>query len=82
MKFPVLAFTVICSTFSISKSKTCDAGAGFCEINDETATRGANARGDPIKVDAKECSDRHLACAAYKEGGECERNPGWMIVNW
>ena len=27
------------------------------------------------------CKDRYRVCAQEAEGGECRRNPGWMIVN-
>ena len=28
-----------------------------------------------------DCFDRHEACAWFSSEGECEKNPGWMIVN-
>jgi len=34
-----------------------------------------------ISVDTKSCQDRHRRCPQDARNGECERNPGWMIVN-
>ena len=56
----------------------CAAGDAMCEA-EALAPKGANADGAP--PDAKECVDRHEACKGFAEGGECDINPGWMIIN-
>ena len=56
----------------------CAAGDSLCEA-EALAPKGANAQGAP--PDAKECVDRHEACVGFAASGECENNPGWMIIN-
>lgn len=83
MKFSTLSWFAISALFSTSYSEKCDKENGFCEINDEVAPKGSNEKGEPRKVDMKECIDRHpTKCPDYHANGECERNPGWMIINW
>lgn len=43
--------------------------------------KGANDKGEPPKVVKGQCQDRHPVCVEYAKNGECEINPGWMIVN-
>jgi len=43
--------------------------------------KGANAQGKPRDVSLKTCTDRHVQCVDFQRQGECENNPGWMIVN-
>ena len=43
--------------------------------------KGSNEQGKPPEVDPSACEDRVSACPGYGNAGECERNPGWMIVN-
>ena len=61
----------------------CDAETGVCtaEADAKIIPKGANERGEPIKVKAGECFDRHEVCSKYHSQGECEANPGWMTVN-
>ena len=63
-------------------SQTCDAN-GECSNNvaDVKLPKGANEQGKPLEVNVNECKDRHAQCKGYLQQGECERNPGWMIVN-
>ena len=42
---------------------------------------GANEAGKPREVSLGECSDRHQQCKGFAEHGECEKNPGWMVIN-
>lgn len=86
MRVPVLVCllcALFCSVSSETKSKTCDAGDGYCDANSEATPKGANIKGEPDKVDLKACADRHPdMCPEFLANGECEKNPGWMIVNW
>jgi hypothetical protein len=43
--------------------------------------KGSNEQGKPPDVSLSSCTDRVDACPGYGKAGECERNPGWMIVN-
>lgn len=43
--------------------------------------KGANAQGAPPEVITGTCKDRYEVCPQYQRHGECEKNPGWMIVN-
>ena len=27
------------------------------------------------------CLDQHVTCPEWQRGGECEKNPGWMLLN-
>lgn len=73
--------------FNVKQPKTqnCDA-TGQCDIKatptDVVLPKGANTEGRPIDVVVGQCDDRHQdKCSTYKQQGECEKNPGWMIVN-
>ncbi len=43
--------------------------------------KGANNEGKPIEAKLGDCKDRHEMCVTNSKNGECDRNPGWMIVN-
>lgn len=43
--------------------------------------KGSNAEGKPPVVSATDCSDRHPSCVGFAQRGECQNNPGWMIIN-
>jgi hypothetical protein len=43
--------------------------------------KGSNAEGRPPVASFSDCVDRADACPGYGRVGECDRNPGWMIVN-
>ena len=63
----------------------CDAN-GVCDnvamvAESAAVPKGANDKGEPIKVQAGDCFDRHAVCKDYVAHGECNKNPGWMIVN-
>mmetsp|Transcript_29215 Transcript_29215/g.21746 ORF Transcript_29215/g.21746 Transcript_29215/m.21746 type:complete len:396 (+) Transcript_29215:64-1251(+) len=49
-------------------------------INIDNVPKGANKWGKPRPA-TKDCVDRHHECKQFREQGECNRNPGWMIVN-
>lgn len=59
---------------------------GFCKLQAEPSgggrvAKGSNERGLPPEA-KKDCVDRYpKECPNYAGNGECERNPGWMIVN-
>ena len=65
------------------------AEAGVCAPNDQTCKnaaaaeaelpKGANPDGKPIEA-SDDCVDRHQQCVGFAHQGECEKNPGWMIV--
>jgi hypothetical protein len=40
----------------------------------------ANAEGKPREAEA-DCIDRYPDCKTFLNQGECQKNPGWMIVN-
>jgi hypothetical protein len=62
---------------------TCSSSDGSsCTQSDIVTPRGANAAGKPPDVDLSQCFDREIKRCLYdQKRGECERNPGWMIVN-
>lgn len=62
---------------------TCDSATGVCaaEADTKIIPKGANAKGEPIKVNGGECIDRHEVCPQYHKNGECDKNPGWMTIN-
>jgi len=80
--------TVIVIFLVISKAAadvpgTCSADDHVCIEKARLASvtpRGANAEGKPREA-VKECKDRHQQCVGFARQGECERNPGWMIIN-
>ena len=43
--------------------------------------KGSNAQGKPPDVSISQCVDKAEPCPAYARSGECDKNPGWMIVN-
>ena len=84
MKFILFLGLATYSYFSLASNEDqCQSEDGFCTLNDEAAPKGANVDGSPLKVDAKLCVDRHPDnCKIFFKNGECEKNPGWMTVNW
>ena len=53
------------------------------EVESEIIPKGSNAGGIPTKVDTGVCVDRHPEeCVLYVARGECNKNPGWMTINW
>jgi hypothetical protein len=69
-------------------SGTCNPDEGDCtdadanDIDDPANKihKDANADGRPPEVSFDNCIDRHESCPYWAEIGECEKNPGWMIV--
>jgi hypothetical protein len=43
--------------------------------------KGSNEQGAPPKASLKDCQDRYPQCVEFAERGECENNPGWMIIS-
>lgn len=85
--------TVLLSAFAVS-SWLCLAEEGFCDNTIDghqcgstdvkpqvKIAKGSNERGAPPEINTSACDDRNAACGGYAEHGECDRNPGWMIVN-
>eukprot|EP01038_Epipyxis_sp_PR26KG_P013148 gene13148-17616_t len=58
---------------------TCAAENG-CVNQDPIIPKGANSQGKPRDA-IKDCIDRYDVCAQYAAQGECEINPGWMIIS-
>ena len=52
-----------------------------CSNTEAMIPKGANAKGKPMEAEINKCHDRHKQCETFKNQGECEKNPGWMIVN-
>lgn len=46
-----------------------------------TVRIGANSAGKPPTVSFTSCNDRSDQCRGFADDGECDRNPGWMIIN-
>lgn len=68
-----------------SSEETCeavfgeDASAG-CQAKTKIAW-SSNAEGKPPEVSMDECVDRRTdICEQYAADGDCEKNPGWMIM--
>jgi hypothetical protein len=66
---------------SSSSSVSSSAASGSAASAKEHVPKGANADGKPLEVKMEVCEDRHQQCVGYARAGECEKNPGWMIVN-
>ena len=80
-----------------SSTKQCDATTGVCDGDEDSldastgaavepvvgpkVPKGANEKGEPVKVNTGECKDRHEVCKDYVANGECNHNPGWMTIN-
>jgi len=67
-----------------SKAILCFEGDEECAANalkKAELPKGANAEGKPLDVSLNNCNDRHEQCAGFKRNDECNKNPGWMIVN-
>ena len=62
----------------------CAIGDTFCEAAKIKASvpKGANTRGIPRTVKKGDCIDRHPdKCIGWSKQGQCDTNPGWMIIN-
>ena len=44
------------------------------------AIQGATAKGEAPEIETA-CRDRHRSCDDFVEAGNCDINPGWMIMN-
>jgi hypothetical protein len=74
----------------LSKENTC--GVDFDNINgicipsakgktESAVPKSANAQGKPREAN-RDCQDRYpKECPIYVRNGECNKNPGWMIIN-
>lgn len=61
---------------------TTTTGQGNRPTHNIKIAKGSNERGEPPKGSLTECSDRYPdLCPDYAARGECENNPGWMIVS-
>eukprot|EP01041_Mallomonas_annulata_P013429 gene13429-28478_t len=74
-----------CARKSINVMKTCDAEEDdkcVVDLEDEDTIipKGANPEGKPLEASV-ECVDRYDECASFVEANECNKNPGWMIMN-
>lgn len=78
-----MCLTLFVAQTIASSVDVCELENGVCSINGEVVPKGANEFGEPLKVDVKACVDRHLdSCGRFKDQGECDKNPGWMTINW
>jgi len=61
----------------------CAENDNFCKAAKIKAAipKGSNAKGTARQVSKSACEDRHTTCPRWQRSGECEINPGWMIVN-
>ena len=76
----VLSLIVICTFYlCVSNAQVCNDES--CLNTESMIPKGANAKGKPMEVEIHKCHDRHKQCELFKNAGECEKNPGWMIVN-
>ena len=57
-----------------------DIDLSLLEFPEAELPKGANELGTP-KATIVECIDRHEECGEFQSRGECEANPGWMIIN-
>lgn len=72
-----------CAT-AVVQGQECTAEDQTCQAAKTTEVKipkGSNAKGLPPSVSFSECNDRTDKCANYHAHGECEKNPGWMIIN-
>mmetsp|Transcript_444 Transcript_444/g.841 ORF Transcript_444/g.841 Transcript_444/m.841 type:complete len:345 (-) Transcript_444:119-1153(-) len=54
---------------------------GICIAQDDVRIpKYANRDGRPAEA-IDDCFDKHEQCPAFVKQGECEKNPGWMIIN-
>ena len=77
---------------AVDTTETCDADGVCTDTNPATAaaptkldveigvSRYANAEGKPAEA-VEDCFDRHDKCKQFASQGECENNPGWMIIH-
>ena len=63
----------------VTTDDLCPPGDKICEMNSKLP-QFANAEGKPRAAE-KVCEDRHDQCKGFLSQGECDKNPGWMIVN-
>lgn len=59
----------------------CAAKSAVEAVVDVQLPKGANKEGKPREVKVGDCQDRAERCKTYLQQGECQKNPGWMIVN-
>ena len=86
MKFPVSLGLLLVSFLSVVAEETgvCNADEETCKVRAESTVKiakGANVHGVPPEVSFSDCNDRSEQCVGFQQHGECDKNPGWMIVN-
>lgn len=72
-----------------AQDETCDETTGECHLNQSPqqsptevkVAKGSNEQGAPPTAKLGQCEDRYPLCPEYQSLGECEKNPGWMIIN-
>jgi prolyl 4-hydroxylase len=78
------AFNFVVLTFA-DVAEVCSNENGQCQSTEQVPkikiAKGSNEQGAPPAVSYEECEDRAEPCPRYAAAGECEKNPGWMIVN-
>jgi hypothetical protein len=75
---PLFAVALLLSVV-FAQEETCSAN-GICTASTISVPKGANPEGKPRQAE-KKCVDRHKQCIGFQKNGECQKNPGWMIIN-
>jgi prolyl 4-hydroxylase len=78
--FKILSLLCIICHVTSSQFGVCDIDpqTGVCK-EAESNQKSATLDGKPREAE-RECKDRHKQCVGFAEQGECEINPGWMIM--
>jgi len=63
-----------------SRSNMTCSDENLCSEVQEIIPKGANPEGKPREASSL-CEDRYNDCQIFAAQNECERNPGWMIIN-
>lgn len=78
----VLAPLLLSVLVGALEQQVCLEGDEYCVPTDERRLpKGSNELGLPPEAQVGSCFDRNSHCAGFAERGECEANPGWMVVN-
>lgn len=72
---------VVLRNVSAEGENVCTADDQVCVAAGVKIAKGANTVGKPPEVSFNECKDRSDQCINFMNHGECDKNPGWMIVN-
>ena len=76
--FSVLLFGVM--SFATGDSKKIDQQQEDASSTSRVIPKYANPEGKPVEAE-EGCEDRSNQCQSFASRGECEKTPGWMIIN-